>query len=73
MNERGRQGRERARIMAEIKKQQAFEEKVARLGGRAALTPDEAATRVQVRARRPGPMLSIQSSSIQPLSASGNL
>lgn len=49
VNERGRQGRERARIMGEIRRQQAFEEKVARMGGRAALTPDEAATRVQVR------------------------
>jgi hypothetical protein len=56
--------------MAEIKKQQAFEEKVARLGGRAALTPDEAATRVQVRACCPD-RCSLVKHLMQPLFASG--
>ena len=51
VNERGRQGRERARIMREIRRQQAFEEKIAKMGGRASLTHDEAATRIQVCAR----------------------
>ncbi|KAK3245248.1 hypothetical protein CYMTET_45172 [Cymbomonas tetramitiformis] len=51
VNERGRQGRERARIMREIRRQQAFEEKIARMGGRSALSQEEAATRMQAAAR----------------------
>jgi hypothetical protein len=37
--------------MQEIRRQSAFEEKIARMGGRQVLSRDEAATRVQAAAR----------------------
>jgi len=49
VNERGRQGRERARLMRTLKKTQALEEKVALMGG--SVSPEEAATRVQALVR----------------------
>ena len=49
VNERGRQGRERARLMRTLKKTQALEEKIALMGG--SVSPEEAATRVQALVR----------------------
>mmetsp|Transcript_27563 Transcript_27563/g.67781 ORF Transcript_27563/g.67781 Transcript_27563/m.67781 type:complete len:819 (-) Transcript_27563:1438-3894(-) len=49
VNERGRQGRERARLMRALKKTQALEEKMALMGG--SVSPEEAATRVQALVR----------------------
>jgi len=49
VNERGRQGRERARLMRTLKKTQALEERIAQMGG--SISPEEAATRVQALIR----------------------
>lgn len=49
VNERGRQGRERARLMRALKKTQELEERLALMGG--SVSPEEAATRVQALVR----------------------
>eukprot|EP00898_Chlorokybus_atmophyticus_P002625 jgi/Chlat1/3363/Chrsp23S00269 len=51
LNERGRQGRERARIMRNIREQQEQELRLQRMGGEGALTTEKAALRIQSAVR----------------------
>eukprot|EP00961_Rhodomonas_salina_P280752 3792528-Rhodomonas_salina.2 len=47
INERGRQGKQRARFMKEIRKQEELEKKLKDVGGATETDPDSAATVIQ--------------------------